>query len=85
MKKTIIAAAMTLAVMAATAAEKTVIRIGTDKTDLVRVIPLEDGIRVILPRDRLLSGRKTLLRDTVASFEKECKYPSHIFFDVDPL
>ena len=57
----------------------------SDKTDLVRVIPLEDGIRVILPRDRLLSGRKTLLRDTVASFEKECKYPSHIFFDVDPL
>lgn len=51
----------------------------------VSVIPMPGyGIRVILPRDRMLQTRKQTLRSLVDSFEKSSKYPSHIHFDVDP-
>ena len=59
MKKTIIAAAMTLAVMAATAAEKTVIRIGTDKTDLVLQVAENGRLYQTYLGDRLLSSADT--------------------------
>ena len=42
-------------------------------------------IRLILPRDRQLQGRKRALVAAVAQFEKERKWTGHISIDVDPV
>ena len=48
----------------------------------------EDGtvrhIRILLPRDRFLQGRKKAILDTVNAIIKDSKYPGHITIDVDP-
>ena len=41
-------------------------------------------IRILLPRDRELESRKQCLLETLRNFEKELKYPGHIYIDVDP-
>ena len=48
----------------------------------------EDGtvrhIRILLPRDRFLPGRKKAVLDTVNAIVKDGKYPGHVTIDVDP-
>lgn len=41
-------------------------------------------VRVTLKKDRLLHGYKKSVAATVASFEKDNRYPNHITIDVDP-
>ena len=41
-------------------------------------------IRVCFKKDRMLSSNKSSLRELIALFEKENKYPDHITVDVDP-
>ena len=41
-------------------------------------------IRVCFKKDRMLSSNKSRLRELIAGFEKENKYPDHIIIDVDP-
>ena len=41
-------------------------------------------IRLALPRDRQLKGRKGAIAATVAAFEKEQNYSGHLAIDVDP-
>ena len=41
-------------------------------------------IRVCFKKDRMLSSNKSRLRELIAVFEKENKYPDHIIIDVDP-
>lgn len=42
-------------------------------------------LRITIPRDRYLKGRKQQIAAAVAAFEKEHKYIGHIHLDVDPL
>lgn len=42
------------------------------------------GLRVMLPRDKALVSNKLRLLGTVAHFEIQHRYKSHIIFDVDP-
>ncbi len=42
-------------------------------------------LRVTIPRDKYLKGRKQQIAAAVAAFEKEHKYIGHIHLDVDPL
>lgn len=42
-------------------------------------------LRVTIPRDKYLKGRKQQIAVAVAAFEKEHKYIGHIHLDVDPL
>lgn len=42
-------------------------------------------LRVTIPRDKSLKGRKQQIVAAVAAFEKEHKYIGHIHLDVDPL
>lgn len=50
-----------------------------------QAIPMGDErIRIVLAKDRMLTGRKATLQSLVDAFEKENKYPGHIYFDVDP-
>ena len=41
-------------------------------------------IRVCFKKDKMLSLNKSRLRESIAIFEKENKYPDHITIDVDP-
>ena len=41
-------------------------------------------IRVCFKKDRMLSQNKSRLREMIAIFEKENRYPDHIIIDVDP-
>ena len=41
-------------------------------------------IRIVLPRDKALLGRKQALSQIIAQFEKQFKYVGHIGVDVDP-
>lgn len=41
-------------------------------------------IRILLPKDRQLSGNKTAIGKIIADFEKKFKYDGHITIDVDP-
>lgn len=42
-------------------------------------------LRITLPRDKYLKGRKQQIFAAVSAFEKEHKYVGHIHLDVDPL
>ena len=42
-------------------------------------------IRVFLPKDRRLKANKSIIADTLESFEKDRKYMGHISLDVDPV
>ena len=42
-------------------------------------------IRILLPKDRLLSSNKATLAEIAARFGKERKYTGHITLDVDPV
>ena len=42
-------------------------------------------IRLLLPKDKSLTGNKITIADTVEVFEKERKYIGHISLDVDPV
>lgn len=42
-------------------------------------------IRILLPKDRNLRSDKKALAEVLEAFEKERKYPWHIFLDVDPV
>lgn len=42
------------------------------------------GLRVMLPRDKALVSNKLRLSGTIAHFEIQHRYKSHIIFDVDP-
>ncbi|MBP5486730.1 MAG: primosomal protein N' [Bacteroidales bacterium] len=42
-------------------------------------------IRLLLPKDKSLTGNKITLTETVEVFEKERKYIGHISLDVDPV
>ncbi|MBR1406804.1 MAG: primosomal protein N' [Bacteroidales bacterium] len=42
-------------------------------------------IRLTLRKDASLSANKQLLAKTLAQFEKDARYPGHIFADVDPV
>lgn len=48
------------------------------------MIPMEGGVRALLPRDRFLTSRKATLASLIEDFEKIEKYVSHIHVDVDP-
>lgn len=54
--------------------------------DLQGIIPSEGclSLRLTFAKDRYLEQKKGRLYDFVTSFEKEFKYTSHIFFNVDP-
>jgi len=41
-------------------------------------------IRLLLPRDKALTARKSAIGQTVTAFEQARKYPGHIAIDVDP-
>ena len=43
------------------------------------------NIRLLFPRNNRVRASKALLLSTVASFEKDRKYPGHIHLDVDPV
>ena len=42
-------------------------------------------VRILIPKDRRLKVNKTIIADTVETFEKERKYMGHISLDVDPV
>lgn len=49
------------------------------------IMTLEDRVRVIFPKDKLLQARKQSLAQALKEFESERSYHGHFHIDVDPV